>query len=333
LSEDVLSTMLQSVRIAASLQFCLIASGEWQTDGKPRLGKNGGAVNCNVPFHIVADGGCWLRMEGCEEQLTKGDVVAFPFGTGHALGVGVNGPLITPTQDLPPKPWRNTPALHYGKGELSLRILCGYVTLDALNFAPLRQSLPPLLIARSLAPGASPILKMAVEQMIAEADSKSVGSVSMVERLTEVIMIELLRAEVEACRASAAGAISGTAPQLGANGGLLSAVVDDVLARCLAAIHAAPGRSWSVEQLARDSGVSRTVLMERFQSVLATSPMKYVRDWRLYLASVALRTSKRPISKIAEESGYGTESAFTRAFTRALGLPPARFRAANRLAA
>lgn len=317
MAEDVLSAVLRSVRIAGSLQFCVAAAGTWQTDATPRLGRGTGNPSPVVPFHVVAEGGCWLRIEGKEFSLTAGDVVAFPFGTGHAIGVGEDGVLIQPSADLPPKPWSDIPVVRYGDGVPGLRLLCGYINLEALNFEPLKQSLPHLIHVKAYAADASPLLRSAVQRMIAEADGKEAGGQSVLERLTEIILIELLRHEILAQKIS--------------DKGLLSAMTDPVLGICLAAIHGDPAKHWSVAALAKASAVSRTVLEERFQNVLATSPMRYVRDWRLYLASVALRSSRAPVSRIALEAGYGTEAAFTRAFAKSFGHPPARWRAMGKV--
>jgi transcriptional regulator GlxA family with amidase domain len=108
--------------------------------------------------------------------------------------------------------------------------------------------------------------------------------------------------------------------------GWLAALADPSLARCLALIHDDPGCDWSVESLAKAAGLSRSTLAERFEAVLDTSPMRYVRDWRLYLASVALRTTGRTVAAIGHDAGYGTEAAFNRAFSRAYGAPPAAWR-------
>jgi transcriptional regulator GlxA family with amidase domain len=108
--------------------------------------------------------------------------------------------------------------------------------------------------------------------------------------------------------------------------GWLAALADPSLARCLAAIHAEPARDWSVQDLAVESGLSRSTLAERFESVLETPPMRYVRDWRLFLASIALSTTNQAVAAIAYNAGYGTEAAFSRAFSRAYGAPPATYR-------
>lgn len=164
-TQDVLSEVLRTVRLSGSLQFYVVSSGAWQTDDKPSLAKQGGRKANVVLFHIVAEGGCWIEIEGKRTVLGTGDVVAFPFGTGHVIGVGKGGPLVRPTDDLPPKPWRDIPVLRYGKDKLQLRLLCGYLTCDAINFGPLRSALPSLLHVRTSE--ADEWLRATVRQMVA----------------------------------------------------------------------------------------------------------------------------------------------------------------------
>lgn len=316
--DDVLSEVLRTVRLSGSLQFCVAGAGAWQTDDKPSLARLGGGSRV-VPFHIVAEGTCWLRIEGRTVDLAAGDIVAFPFGTGHVVGSGSGGPVVNPTSDLPPKPWNDIPLLRYGRGTTGVRLLCGYLTCDAINFAPLRSALPTLLHVRTSDVADGDWLKATVRQIVAEADHPRTGGRSLLERLTEITFIELLRHRIS--EASGAGA-SAT--------GWLAALADPPLGRALALIHDEPKRAWTVPALARAAGLSRSTLAERFETMLGTSPMRYVRDWRLYLASAALATSHRSIAALAEEAGYGTEAAFNRAFSRSYGMPPSAWRRAAR---
>jgi AraC-like DNA-binding protein len=106
----------------------------------------------------------------------------------------------------------------------------------------------------------------------------------------------------------------------------LPVMSDAALSRCLNAIHREPHREWTLHELASISAISRSGLIERFQTALETSPMKYLRDWRLYLASVRLKTTSDSITRVAIESNYGSEAAFNRAFTRAYGVSPGAWR-------
>lgn len=310
--EDVLSNVLRTVRLSGSLQFCLMPSGNWRTEGKVGLASLAANPSTAIPFHIVVEGSCWMTMEGREVHLVAGDVVAFPFASSHQLGVGTGGSSITPVEDLPPRPWRQIPILRYGNGRVNARLLCGYLQCDALNFAPLRHSLSPLLHARTRRGGQANWLRATLEQIVLEVDSPRSGGLSMLERLTEITFIELLRHQIGASKSGSTG--------------WLAALGEPAVGRCLASIHDDPSRPWSLKALASASGVSKSVLNERFEEILDTSPMRYVRDWRLHLASVALGTSDKPIGAIADDAGYGTEAAFNRAFSRAYGMPPAAWR-------
>lgn len=313
---DVLSEVLRTVRLTGSLQFCFMPSGDWQTDDTPAFGATSGGTPDVMPFHIVVEGACWLKMDGHMTELAAGDVVAFPFSSGHQLGVGRNGRLVIPTDGLPPKPWRELPVLRHGEGPAALRLLCGYVRCDGMNFQPLRAALPAMLHVRTAAPAETRWLKATIDQIVAEVDAPRTGGLSMLERLTEIIFIELLRHHIMTAGAGSAG--------------WLAALADPALGRCLALIHENPRRDWTAPELAAAAGLSRSSLAGRFETVLDSSPMRYVRDWRLYLASVALAAGTRSIAAIAEEAGYGTEAAFNRAFSRAYGTPPATWRQGRR---
>lgn len=313
---DALSDMLRAIRLTGSLQFCFVTAGEWQTDDKPALASLAAGPSSIIPFHIVVEGSCWLKVEGQAGVLGPGDVVAFPFCTGHQLGVGSGGPEFNPTSGLPPKPWRTLPVVRHGDDPPSLRLLCGYLQCDSLGFRPLRSALPTLLHARSAESPETAWLKATIDQIVAEVDRPRSGGLSMLERLTEITFIELLRHQIAVTRPAAAG--------------LLAALADPALGRCLAFIHEDPRRDWSVAELSAASGLSRSALTERFETILGTSPIRYLRDWRLCLASVALSTTARPIAAIAEAAGYGTEAAFNRAFSRLYGTPPGAWRQSSR---
>jgi AraC-like DNA-binding protein len=309
---DVLSDVLRTIRLSGSVQFCFMPTGVWQTDDKPSLANAAGRSSGLMPFHLVVEGTCWMKMDGEHTVLAAGDIVAFPFGTGHQLGVGSGGRLITPTKDLPPKPWRNIPMLHYGAEPSRVRLLCGYLQCDAINFGPFREALPKLLHIRTQGADDRAWLHAIIKQIASEADMPRTGSLSMLERLTEVSFVEVLRQHIAQAQAGSVG--------------WLAAVADPALGRCLALIHENPRHDWSVPSLAAGCGLSRSRLTERFEAVLGTSPMRYLRDWRLCLASIALATTSKPIAIIAHEAGYGTEAAFNRAFSRAYGTPPATWR-------
>ena len=309
---DVLSNVLRTIRLSGSLQFCFMPTGAWQTDPKASMKGLAASSSTTIPFHILVEGSCWLKMNDRQIELAAGDVVAFPTGSPHDLGAGANGRLINPPADLPPKPWREIPTLHYGDERSRVRLLCGYLQCEAMNFRPLQDALPSLLHVRTATGAGTEWLCATIRQIVSEVEKPRSGGVSMLERLTEITFIELLRHEITKVRPGSTG--------------WMAALAEPALRRCIALIHDDPRRDWSVQDLAAASGVSRSTLAERFETVLNTSPMRYVRDWRLHLASVALSTTSQRVAAIAHDAGYGTEAAFTRAFSRTYGAPPSAWR-------
>jgi AraC-like DNA-binding protein len=309
---DLLTEALRRIRITGSLQYCFMPEGDWTTDATPAPWRPKDAIG----FHILAAGSAWVELDGIRTHLVPGDIEAFPFGTPHILGGGSGTRLIDPGGDLPAQPWPATPILRYPGVGPTVRILCGYVQCDAMRFAPFSSALPPFIHIRTAGAGQTDWLAATIAQIVTEVDQPQAGGGSVLERLTEVAFLELLRRQFQA------PAIRPT--------GWLAAIADPVLGRCLAQLHADPRRDWTLATLASGSGLSRSALSHRFETVLATSPIRYLRDWRLYLASVDLGTTSQPIAAIADAAGYGTEAAFSRAFTRKHGMPPAEWRRSAR---
>jgi AraC-like DNA-binding protein len=303
---ELLSQALRRVRISGSMQYCFMPQGDWTTDATPAPWRPKDAIG----FHIVAAGPCWVDLDGRRVDLQAGDIAAFPFGTPHILGGGEGGRLIDPGGDLPARPWPAIPTLEYPDQGRQVRILCGYVQCEATGFAPFRAALPEFIHVRTVGTGTDDWLSGTVAQIVTEVDQPQPGGGPVLERLTEVAFLEILRRQFRT-----------PAPR-----GWLAAILDPALSRGLLALHNDPRRDWTLDALAQASGLSRSALVTRFSDLLGTSPMRYLRDWRLFLASQELAATTRPIITIATEAGYGTEAAFTRAFTRSFGSPPAEWR-------
>jgi AraC-like DNA-binding protein len=108
--------------------------------------------------------------------------------------------------------------------------------------------------------------------------------------------------------------------------GWLAAARDPKVGTALALLHRDPARAWSLPDLARACGVSRTVLAEQFARLMGEPPLAYLARWRLQLAARRLVSTDRKILQIANDVGYESEAAFSRAFRREFGVPPARYR-------
>lgn len=310
---DVLARLLNDIRVDRCLQYCFEPYGDWIVDATPAPFRPPGSVS----LHIVLEGRIWIDIANSHLVAQEGDVLIFPRGSRHFLGSGSAGRLISPGDDLPPPPWSAIPVIAYDASGPRARILCGFLEARVLDFQPLLSSLPEVMMARTLAVGTD-WLSSAVRHLMREVDEPSPGAMTIVARLSEIVFIELLRRQMLEARSAPAG--------------WLCALGDPMLRRALEALHGSPRKDWTQQDLAAEIGVSKTVLCERFQAVLGLPPMKYLRDWRLYLASADLADTTIPTLMVAERAGYGSEAAFSRAFTRQYGMPPATWRRRNRKA-
>ena len=193
--------------------------------------------------------------------------------------------------------------------------LSGYVQSGDLFLNPIFREMPPLLIEHTEREPVTSLLASTVRQLLAEVETLRPGSREMLGRMMEMLFVEMLRRYV------------GRLPQ--GTTGWFGALADPMISRTLQAIHAAPTHDWTVEELAGLAGASRSVLADRFKSILGQPPMQYIASWRLQLATSMLRNGDRALAEIAADVGYESEAAFSRAFKRHLGLPPGAWRQQN----
>jgi AraC family transcriptional regulator, alkane utilization regulator len=179
-----------------------------------------------------------------------------------------------------------------------------------LLFHPVLRALPPLIHVQPATRSAAAWLRASARYTVAEKGGPSASSA----RLPELLLVDCLRQYIHQLPA--------------ARTGWLAALRDPLVGRSLSLLHEAPARPWTVDALARRVGASRTVLGERFAAVLGAPPMRYLTQWRLKLASHLLRSTRETMPEIAGRVGYESEAAFSRAFKRTLGHPPAAWRAA-----
>lgn len=265
-----------------------------------------------IPFHIVAEGGCWLEIKDRERVwLEAGDAVLMPYGDGHDLfGHEKSGQGVSPGQLLPPPPWSEIQVARHDGGGAYAHLICGFLQCDELLFHPILHHLPALIHVR---PGASDAwLASTIRHTVDEVSQTRPGARTMLPRLTELMFIEILRKHMQTLADDEVG--------------WFAAVSDPVVGTALRHLHVAPTQDWSVVGLARQVGVSRTVLAERFKHFLDVPPMQYLSRWRLQMAAQQLKTGAVPIKVIADQAGYESEAAFSRAFKRLFGLPPGDWR-------
>lgn len=271
-----------------------------------------------IPFHLVAQGGCRLTLPGGESAwLDEGDAILLPHGDAHTLAGRETAATMPVGPLLPPPPWHDIVELRHGGDGAPTRLICGFLQCEELLFHRLLGHLPGLI---HVSPGARPEeswLASTLRHTAQEASDAQPGARCMLPRLTELMFVEILRSRMGALSADEVG--------------WFAALRDPVAGAALQCLHAEPLRPWDVDGLARRVGASRSVLAGRFTQLLGQPPMRYLAHWRLQLAARALTSSDQPLKRIAEQAGYETEPAFSRAFKRRFGLPPAEWRRRQRL--
>jgi len=265
-----------------------------------------------VIFHLITEGECHVEMgNGAPMRLIAGDVVLFPEGDAHRM-TSQPGVAPAPGGRLADVLSRRPRQLSYGGGGPATRLVCGYMACDARLARMLLAGLPRIVRVNVRGSNAGAWLEASVRYALAEARSPRPGGAGVLAKLSEVLFIEVLRLYTNEQREGRTGWLAG----LG----------DRIVGAALNALHKEPARAWSLEELARAAGTSRSVLAERFGQLVGVSPMQYLTQWRMMLAANLLCRSNIPLARVAEDVGYQTDTAFSRAFRREFGAPPATWR-------
>jgi len=266
-----------------------------------------------VIFHLVTSGECYVELgDEPPQKLIAGDVVIFPQGHAHRMS---SEPGLTPAkgQRLDAVLARRPRQIAFGGGGAATRLICGYLACSARLARLLLAGLPPVVRVNVRGSDAGAWLEASVRYALAEARSPRPGGAGVLAKLSEVLFIEVLRLYMNQHQG----------PE---HTGWLAAVNDRIVGAALTALHKSPAHPWTLEELAQSVGSSRSVLAERFQHLIGSSPNQYLTQWRMLLASNLLARSNASLAAIAHEVGYQTDTAFSRAFRREFGAPPAAWR-------
>jgi AraC-like DNA-binding protein len=329
MSHDTLSEVLRAVRLRGVIFYYVEGSSPWVAEAPPAreivAAIMPGAEHL-IEYHVVTSGSCWGALAGEPPvRLEEGDVIMFPQGDPHVMSSapGLRARHVDKGLFFSPRP----PQLPYvltqkgetttmtarldGGGSDRATIVCGFLGCDARPFNPLLAALPRLLHVAGAAGGASPIGHF-VELAVSEASAKRPGGEALLERLSEMMFVEVMRRHLESLPEGQTGWLSG--------------LRDRFVGRALALLHERPAHRWTIDELGDRVGLSRSALHERFAQFVGVPPMQYLAQWRMQLASQLLLQSVQNVASIALDVGYESEAAFSRAFKRAVGVPPAAWR-------
>lgn len=316
---DALSDVLNSVRLEGACYLKGEFTAPWCIRGELGLAsvraRLAGAEHVAF-FHFLTEGRCKVRLaEGGETlEAGAGDLILFPQEGRHLMGTDLQLAPMERDAEVTPDPASDARFFHlrHGGGGAATRFVCGYLAMSRATFRPLFQSLPRMLCIPVGDGPAAALLRELFQAGVRESAALRPGGGSALAKMAELLFVEALRRYVE--RLPPGG------------NGWLAGVRDPHIGRALALLHGDARRAWTVEELARETALSRSALAERFTSMVGESPIQYLTRWRLALAGRELRSSRDSIARIAERSGYESEAAFSRAFKREFGASPAIWR-------
>lgn len=308
---DVLSDILMRMNLKGSLYFRTSFSTPWGVEVP--------SYSDVARFHYAHVGRCFVRVEGQAELVTleQGDLLIIPKGRSHRLfGDPVAEPDVLPLDRvLELSGFTGEGALIYGGDtpDSETQLICGHFAFDTMARHPLLDKLPPFLLLRNYGESSGKWLETTLQMIGEEAGRGQIGGDMIALRMSEIIFAQALRVFIASEGAKAAG---------------LQGFADPQLLRALTALHGAPAKAWTVADLARAAGMSRTSFAMRFSRAFSMTPMTYLVGWRMQIARHVLRHTREPVAAVAERVGYASEAAFARVFKKDAGVTPAAFRKA-----
>ena len=313
---DVLSDVLKVVKLDGALFF----HGEFSAPWCFKSSQAAAITACLslhpghlVIFHFLTEGRAYAKLpDGERVELTAGDIVVFPHGDAHFLG---NGPAIKPVDSFKtfsPNLTEGVKVARFGGGGELTKFVCGFLTCEPRMSQIFLAGLPSILKVHVVNEPSGQWLENSIRFSVAQMSGSNDGTDLVLAKLSEVLFVETLRRYI----------ITLPPDQIG----WLAGARDPYIGHALALMHKKPGDPWTVEELARRLGLSRTRFAERFNHFLGEPPMAYLARWRVKLGAELLRSTDQSVAEVAAFVGYGSEAAFNRAFKRELDCPPAQFR-------
>jgi AraC-like DNA-binding protein len=326
MSTDALSDVLSAVQLSGSVFFDVTAKSPWvaEAPAAARIAADvmPGAQHV-IEYHVVTRGTCWISLVGDVAfepvKLEEGDIAIIPQGDPHVVS-SAPGMRAEPNWEAHRRP-EDANALPFsiqtgGDGPSDTHLICGFFSCDARPFNPLLDSLPRFMrFSRDASQGSHGLLNQFIQFATSETGNKRAGSQSVLNRLSELMFVEVIRMHMD---------------QLGGNNtGWLAGLRDPLVGRALTLLHARPAHAWTVEELASQAAASRSALADRFTQMVGCPPVQYLTQWRMQIAAKRLADPNVKIAAVAHDVGYESEAAFSRAFKKFVGQSPSQWRAGS----
>ncbi len=314
---DALSEILQSVKLEGAVFYKAEFTAPWGFRSPPTyevaafLRKGPKHV---IVYHLLTQGRARCEVEDSTHcvELIPGDIVVFPHGDAHILSNGSLPCILDYGKHLKELFSQGIVLARHGGGGETTSFACGYMECDRELSKTFLGGLPPVFKVNIRNDHAGQWLENSIKFSVGEASANRAGSDAVLTRLSEALFVETLRRYM-----------AELPPQ---HTGWLAGARDPAVGAALAHMHRAPEHPWTIANLARQVGVSRSLLTERFRQYLDEPPMTYLSRWRLQLGARMLTSTSYSVARISGDVGYESEPSFNRAFKREFGAPPGRFR-------
>jgi len=316
---DVLSDVLKAVRLTGAIFFERHLHAPWVGESPPSAAIASMVMpdaQHVISFHAILSGSCWAGLSDRPEssrRFSAGDIVIYPMGDANVLSSAQGMRGLPDLQEYARPQDRPLPIMTRldNDGADYCHLVCGYFGCDARPFNPLLEALPRMLLSQMSAAAQSwlsNMLRVAAE----EAARGSAGSESLLARLAELMFVEVVRQHIAHLSEDSKGWLSGLRHRH--------------VGHALRLIHEQAEKPWTLAELARQVGLSRSVFAERFAHHVGVSPMHYLGRWRMQLAIRHLAVPGTSVAQAGAEVGYESEAAFNRAFKKYVGVPPGSWR-------
>ena len=333
MSGDTLSDLLRAVRLRGAVFYYIEGTAPWVAEA-PHARQIIPAImpgaDHMIEFHGIVQGACWGAIAGESPiRLEAGDVILFPQGDPHVMSSapGMRAPSVDTTLFFSPRPPQLPYALSMGEatgtaarrdagGRDRATVVCGFLGLDARPFNPLLAALPRVLRIPGSTLGADSWVTTFLRAVVTESSARRPGGEAVLERMSEMLFVEVLRRHIDALPPEQTGWLAG--------------MRDPAVGRALSVIHEKPAEAWTLERVSEEAGLSRSSLHERFVHFVGQPPMQYLTQWRMQVAAGLLRDTNAKLLEVAQDVGYESEAAFSRAFKRVAGLSPGAWRKGKR---
>ena len=312
---DVLSDVLSAVRLEGALFFNAEFSAPWCMSSSGAAGINPylpSKAKHVIMFHFLTEGRAYASLGNERVELNAGDIVIFPRGDCHLLGNGYPQEPVDSFRTFAKHLEEGLKAVRFGGGGEVTRFVCGYLACDPQLCEIVLTGLPRIFKVPVASGPSAQWIENSIRFSVGESNVTDAGSSLVVAKLSEVLFVETLRRYISTLPPHEIGWLAG--------------LRDPLVAKALGCLHRKPDKQWTVDNLAKQVGSSRTRLTERFRHFLGVSPIAYLTEWRMRLAVETLQSTQMSVAEVALEVGYNSESAFNRAFKRTFNAPPAQFR-------